>query len=259
MLVDSHCHLDFAEFENDFNNILTRAASRDIVALQTICTRISDFYKVIKIAALNKNIYCSLGVHPLNVKEGMLSYQQIISLCKHPKIIGLGETGLDYYYDKQSVELQKSSFIEHIKAAQHTGLPLIIHTRDAEEDTLQILQYMLKTGSFKGVIHCFTGTEWFAQECLKLGFYISFSGIITFKNAKNLQEVAKRVPLERCLVETDSPYLAPMPYRGKRNEPSYVKEVAEGLGMLKNLSFSEISFATTENFFQLFNKAKRAI
>ena len=259
MLVDSHCHLDFAELENDFNNILTRAASRDVAVLQTICTRTSDFYKVIKIAALNKNIYCSFGVHPLNVKEGTLSHQQIISLCGHAKIVGLGETGLDYYYDNQSIELQKLSFIEHIKAAQQTGLPLIIHTRDAEEDTLQILQDMLKTGSFKGVIHCFTGTKWFAQECLKLGFYISFSGIITIKNAKDLQEIAKFVPLDRCLVETDSPYLAPMPYRGKRNEPSYVKEVAECLAILKNLSFAEISAVTTENFFQLFDKAKRVI
>ena len=256
MLVDSHCHLDFAELENDINNILSRALSNDITILQTICTKISDFYRVIKIAALSKNIYCSFGIHPLNVKEGTLSASQIISLCGHSKIVGIGETGLDYYYDKQFIDLQKLSFIEHIKAAQQTGLPLIVHTRDAEEDTLNILQDMLKKASFKAVIHCFTGSKWFAQECLKLGFYISFAGIITFKNAKELQEVAKFVPLDRCLVETDSPYLAPVPYRGRRNEPSFVKEVAECLAMLKNTSFAEVSNTTTENFLRIFDKVR---
>lgn len=258
MLVDSHCHLEFPDFKDDFDQTLKRASDALVAKMLTISTSISDFASVIKVAGRSPNIFASVGVHPENVvKEGVVNSSGIIALCANAKVVGIGETGLDYHYDNHDKNLQKLSFIEHIKAAQATGLPLIIHTRDAGEDTIAIMESALKEKPYTAVIHCFTETLEFAKSALALGFYISFSGIVTFKNALTLQEVAKFVPLHRILVETDAPYLAPTPYRGKRNEPAYVADTAKFLADLKDVKYEDFCDITTNNFYQLFTKATR--
>lgn len=257
MLIDSHCHLDFPILYDNLNLVLERAAEAKITCLQTICTRISEFDKVLNIAQMHNKIFCSVGVHPLNVYEqDVYSAQYIMKLSEHPKVIGIGETGLDYHYDKsQSNQLkQQESFINHINASQETGLPIIIHTRDADLDTVNIIKSEMKRKIFTGVIHCFTASSWLAQECLDMGLYISASGIITFKNALDIQYVFANLPLDRVLIETDSPFLAPVPLRGKSNEPSYLKHTAEFLSGLRKLDYEEVANATTLNFLRLFNK-----
>ncbi len=256
MLVDSHCHLDFGVFQDDFKEVLDRASLAKVERMLTISTKFSTFQDVLRVAAKDERIYCSLGLHPCEVQnEIIFDSKMLAAISVHEKIIGFGETGLDYYHDASSKELQKQSFIEHIKAAQNTGLPLIIHTRDAEEDTVDILKVMMKEKPFSGVMHCFTGSMWLAKQALDLGFYVSFSGIVTFKNAKDLQEVAKIVPLDKMLVETDAPYLAPPPNRGKRNEPAFVKDTAIFLADLLSVPFDDFARSTTQNFFRLFSKA----
>ncbi len=258
MLVDSHCHLEFPDFKDDFDQTLKRASDALVTKMLTIATSISDFASVIKVAGKSSNIFASIGVHPENVvQEGVVDSSYIVALCASAKVIGIGETGLDYHYDNHDKDLQILSFIEHIKAAQATGLPLIIHTRDAGDDTLSIMADALKDRPYKAVIHCFTETLEFAKAALALGFYISFSGIVTFKNALTIQEIAKFVPIDRILVETDAPYLAPTPYRGKRNEPSYVASTAKFLADLKNVKYEDFCDITTDNFYQLFTKATR--
>lgn len=257
MLVDSHCHLEFPDFTTDFDQVLKRASDASVSVMLSISTSISDFASVIKIAGRAPNIFASVGVHPENVtREGVIPHTSIAALCAGDKVIGIGETGLDYHYENHDKALQKQSFIEHIKAAQITGLPLIIHTRDAGTDTLSIMEDALKNKPYKAVIHCFTESMEFAQKALSLGFYISFSGIVTFKNATSLQEIAKFVPLKRILVETDAPYLAPTPHRGKRNEPAYVAHTAKFLSDLKGVSYEDFCAITTDNFYKLFAKAK---
>ena len=256
MLIDSHCHLEFSDFKDDFDSILKKASDNGVEKMVTIGTKLSTFHKAIKIAGNYSQVFCSVGVHPSHVhEEGVVSWEKIVALCHHPKIIGIGETGLDYHYMRSSKEDQIASFTAHIKAAQETGLPLIVHTRDADEDTVSILKSQMAIKSFKCLIHCFTSTDWLATECLKLGAYISASGIVTFKNAKDIQETINKVDINRLLIETDSPYLAPTPFRGKRNEPAYVKHVAEFIADLKGLSFEEVAVATTNNFYKLFDKA----
>ncbi len=258
MLIDSHCHLEFKDFQDDFDSVMKKASDNGVEKMVTIGTKISTFHNSLKIAASNKNIYCSLGVHPSHVhEEGVIDWQKIVALCSHPKIIGIGETGLDYYYMRSEKEDQITSFKNHIKAAQETGLPLIVHTRDADQDTVAILKEQLEIKPFKILIHCFTSSNWLAIECLKIGAYISTSGIVTFKNAKDIQDTIKEVPLDRLLIETDSPYLAPVPFRGKRNEPAFVKHVAEFVADLKDVPFKEIATATTNNFYNLFDKTPR--
>lgn len=257
MLIDSHCHLEFDEFEADLMQALMRAKKVGVELIQTICTKMSGFHKVIQVANKADFLYCSVGVHPHEVeREGLFSGEMISSLCSHSKVIGVGETGLDYHYPNSNAKLQQRSFVEHIRAAQLTGLPLIVHTRDAEMDTVEILKEQMCNAPFKAVIHCFTSSERMAIECLNLGFYISFSGIITFKNAKPLQDIFKLIPLNRVLLETDAPYLAPTPYRGKRNEPAFIKNIAEYLASLREVSVDEIANITTKNFFNLFDKAR---
>lgn len=257
MLIDSHCHLEFPDFTNDFDQVLKRASSAGVGTMLTISTSISDFASIMKIAGRAPNIFASVGVHPENAaSEGAISHASIIALCASDKVIGIGETGLDYHYPNHDKALQKQVFIEHIKAAQHTGLPLIIHTRDAGNDTLEIMSTALREKPYKAVIHCFTENMEFAKAALSLGFYISFSGIVTFKNATSLQEIAKFVPLERILVETDAPYLAPTPYRGKRNEPAFVADTAKFIADLKGVNYEDFCAITTNNFYQLFVKAK---
>jgi len=257
MIVDSHCHLDFDELSSDLENVLLRAKAADVRILQTICTKISQFDKVKKIAEEHENIYCSVGVHPNEVEnEGVISVETIIKATENPKVIGIGETGLDYYYEHSDKDSQRESFINHIRASQETQLPIIIHTRSADEDTVSILKEEMKRKKFPGLIHCFTATQELANECLNIGLYISISGIITFKNAENLRSVVKTIPIERLLVETDAPYLAPMPMRGKPNEPSFVKHTVHYLAELLGKTPEEIAEKTTENFLRLFSKVK---
>jgi len=258
MLVDSHCHLDFKELNQNLVSIIESAKNNDVAYLQTICTKISKFNEVKRIAETYNNIFCSVGIHPNDIETEEMHYEdQLVNLTKHPKVISIGETGLDYFYEHSPKEMQQKSFHEHIKASQATQLPIIIHSRDAEDDTYNILAKTQKDTPYPALIHCFTASKEFAIKVLDLGLYISFSGIVTFKNATNLQEIAKTIPLNRLLVETDSPYLAPVPKRGKTNEPSYVKYTTEFLATLLNISYKELSDTTTNNFFTLFSKATR--
>jgi TatD DNase family protein len=256
MLVDSHCHLDYEVFEQDFAKILARAKDNEVRILQTISTKVSEFPKLKKLIELYPHIYASIGIHPHEVEEHKeVSVEELYEYTKHPKVIGIGETGLDLYYKHSKIEKQKDYFMRHIEVSHLSGLPLIIHTRDADPLTIQMLKEARKKFNFTGLIHCFSSESLeFAKACLDLGLYISISGIVTFKKAFALQEVVKQVPLDRLLVETDSPYLAPEPYRGKRNEPAFVKNVAEKIADLKNVSYGEIAHQTTENFFKLFSK-----
>ncbi len=224
--------------------------------MQTICTEMAEFEEVYAIAENNAGVFCSVGVHPNDSgKQEIASSQELIEKTSRKKVIGIGETGLDYHYEYTDRELQKQSFIEHIKAARATALPLIVHTRDADEDTINILTDEISKGYFKFLIHCFTSTKQLADTTIKLGGYISVSGIITFKNAQAIRDALIDVPIDRILIETDSPFLAPTPHRGKRNEPSYVVQVNKALAQLKNISEEECAKITTGNFFRLFNKA----
>lgn len=260
-IVDSHCHLDMLTDYDEMDNIIERANKAGIKYLQTICTRLDSFDNILNIAEKYENVFASIGVHPSEVKaaDNIVSSEELIHFSNHRKVIGLGETGLDYYYNKDNQQLkkQRQSFVAHIEAAQRNSLPVIIHTRDAENDTEDILKNHLREAPFPGLIHCFSSNIDFAKMMLDLGMYISISGIVTFKNATALQEAAKYIPLDRMLIETDSPYLAPVPLRGKTNEPSYTKYVAEFIAGLKGISTEKLARQTTDNFFKLFSKAQR--
>lgn len=258
MLVDSHCHLDYEVFQQDFEEILSKAEQNGVKLLQTISTKIADFEKIKNLIEKYSHIYGSIGIHPHEVDDHQeITVAQLFEYTNHPKIIAIGETGLDLFYKHSKEEKQVDYFLRHIEVAHLSGLPLIIHTRDADNLTIEILSEAKKRFNFTGVIHCFSSEDIdFAQACLDLGLYISISGIVTFKKAFALQEIVKKLPLERLLVETDSPYLAPEPYRGKRNEPSYVLKVAEKIASLKNTTLDQVAQTTTNNFLQLFNKVK---
>ncbi|MEK6745635.1 MAG: TatD family hydrolase [Pseudomonadota bacterium] len=256
MLVDSHCHLNFPDFKDDLDDIIARAKAAGVGVMQTICTEMAEFDEIYAISEKYPGIFCSVGVHPNDsAKQEIVIAQELIEKTSRGRVIGIGETGLDYYYEYSDKRLQIDSFLEHIKAARETGLPLIIHTRDAEDDTINILKDEIAKGSFKFLIHCFTSTKELADISVKLGGYISVSGIITFKNAQEIRDALLDVPLNRLLIETDSPFLAPVPHRGKRNEPSYVVQVNKTLADLKNISEEECAKITTDNFFRLFDKA----
>ena len=256
MIVDSHCHLDFDEL-SDLDNVLLRAKNSNVGILQTICTKLSTLDRLQEISESHDNIYYSVGVHPHEVeKEGVVESKELVRLTKNHKAIGIGETGLDYYYEHSNREMQKRSFVNHIEAARETKLPIIIHTRSAEDDTIAILKSEMKHGSYTGLIHCFTSTKKLAEECLEMGLYISVSGIITFKNATDLREVIKTVPLDRLLLETDAPYLAPVPMRGKANEPSFIRYTLECLAELLGVAPDVVEAETTNNFLRLFNKVR---
>ena len=257
MLVDSHCHLDFDVLSSDLKSVIKRAFDNNIGLMQTICTKISEFDKIYKLSESHNKIFCSIGNHPLNlVEEGIIKAEEILKFTNKQKVIGIGETGLDYYYSKDNEKVQKESFIEHIIAAQESKLPIIVHTRSADKDTVEILKKYMKIKKFSGVIHCFTASQWLANECIDMGFYISASGIVTFKNAKDIQQTFKKIPVEKILLETDAPYLAPVPMRGKDNEPAYLKYTAEFMAKLLDLDLNNFIDITTKNFFNLFNKAK---
>lgn len=257
IIVDSHCHLDMLKDYDSTDNVVTRAKEADVQYLQTICTRLDNFKNILSIAKKYDNVFASIGVHPSEVKK-VTPAKKLVELANHEKVIGLGETGLDYFYNKEAEhqKIQRESFKQHIIASQENSLPIIVHTRDAEDDTVNIIKECKKNQDFPGLIHCFTASKEFATKMLDLGMYISISGIVTFKNATDLQEAAKFIPLDRMLVETDSPYLAPVPKRGKTNEPSYTRYVAEFVAKLKGVDVEEVAEQTTNNFFNLFSKAQ---
>lgn len=258
MLVDSHCHLDFPEFAPELEAVVTRARDAGVGVCVSIGTRMDGFPRVREIAERFPNVWCSVGIHPHEAEKELLDApDSLVAAARHPKVVGIGETGLDYFYEHSPRALQIANFRIHIDAARHTALPLIVHTRDAEDETIAILREEMAKGRFTGLIHCFTGSKRLADAALELGLYISASGIATFKKSDALREVLKEIPLERLLVETDSPYLAPLPHRGKRNEPAFVKHTATTLAALKNVPTGELEEATTANFFRLFSKVTR--
>jgi len=256
MLVDSHCHLDFPDFEEDMDGVLARARNADVGYMLTICTRLEKFAPILDLAKHHENMSCSVGVHPHNVADGVeASIDELLRLAEDEKVIGFGETGLDFFYDHSPRDLQERSFRTHIAAARKAQLPVIVHTRDADADMIRILRDEYEKGAFPGLIHCFSSTQELANAVLDMGFYISVSGIITFKTADDLRETVSNVPLERILVETDAPYLAPVPKRGKRNEPAFTAFTAAKVAELKGVSEEEVAEITTQNFFRLFAKA----
>ena len=258
MLVDHHCHLDFPQLAADRDGLLARAKAAGVGVMVTISTRVRQLPALLDICAGADNIYCSVGTHPHNADEERgIPAEELVRLSEHQKVVAIGEAGLDYFYKKGSPEAQAEGFRTHIEAARRTGLPLEIHTRDADQDTISILEDEHKKGAFPALLHCYTGGPELAQRAVELGLYVSFTGVVTFKKNDALREIARAVPLDRILVETDSPYLAPEPYRGKTNEPSYVVHTAATLAALKGLTPEEFAQATTDNFFRLFHKVKR--
>jgi TatD DNase family protein len=259
-LIDSHCHLNYPGLYENVDDVVSEAKIQGVKVLQTICTKMSEVDTLKKICNNYSNIFYSVGVHPLYSHESnVVSAVELIELVESDKkIIGIGETGLDYYKasDGNILKIQRESFDNHITAAQVTGLPLIIHTRDAESDTYDMLSNNMIKNQFSGVLHCFTGSMDLAMKAVDLGLYISASGIITFKNADEIREVFKKLPLERILIETDSPFLAPVPYRGKTNKPSYVVEVARCLSEIRDIEFDDVVKSTTRNFHTLFKRAE---
>ncbi len=259
MLVDSHCHLDFPDFATERGDIITRARTAGVGCMLSISTKLTTFPTVRAIAEANPDIFCTVGIHPHEAEAERLDSVAILTeAARHPRVVGIGETGLDYHYDHADRAVQAKLFRAHIAAARDTQLPLVVHAREADTDMADILKEEQGKGAFPGLLHCFSSSEALADAALELGFYISFSGIVTFKNAETVRAVAKRVPRERLLVETDAPYLAPVPNRGKRNEPSFVVHTARALAELRGESPEALAALTTENFFRLFAKASAA-
>jgi TatD DNase family protein len=255
MLVDSHCHLDFPDFSGDLDAIVARATEAGIGRMITISTRVRRLSELIAIAERFPNVYCSVGTHPHHAdEEDGISANELAELTRHPKVVALGEAGLDYFYANGSPQAQARGFRAHIAAARMTGLPLVIHTRAADEDCGRILEEEVARGPFRGVLHCYTGGRDLAMKAIGLGLSISFTGILTFKKSDTLRALAAELPADRIMIETDSPYLAPGKFRGKRNEPAYVVEVAKVLADVRSVSLDEISRQTSQNFFRLFSK-----
>lgn len=255
MLIDSHCHLDFDALAGDMDGVMARMAAADVQGCVTISTRVEKFATLEAIVAAHDNIWCSIGTHPHNADEELhVQTADLVALSAHPKCVAIGEAGLDYHYDNAPRDAQETGFRRHIDAARETGLPLVIHSRSADDDMAAILEAETGKGAFPFVLHCFSSGAELAQRGLALGGYLSFSGIMTFNSAKTIQEVARTAPLDRILVETDAPYLAPVPHRGKSNEPSFVRHTAEKLAQLRDISFEEVADHTTRNFGRLFSK-----
>lgn len=258
MLVDSHCHLDYLARDGDLDEVVARARRADIGRMLTICTKVTEFDSISGIADRFDDVWCSVGIHPHEAdSEPTVTTDRLVELAQHPKTVAIGETGLDYFYEHSPRAAQQASFRAHIAAARETGLPLIVHTRDADDDTVGILQDEYAKGPFTGVIHCFSTSRELAEKSIDIGLYISLSGIVTFKKAEDLRETVKALPVEKLLVETDAPYLAPVPNRGKRNEPAYVVHTAAAVAELKGMSPDALAEVTTENFFTLFNQVDR--
>ena len=253
--VDSHCHINFPELAENIGDVLAQMRNNEVVSALCVSVNLADFPQVVALAEQHPQIYASVGVHPDYEGVEEPSVARLVELARHPKIVAIGETGLDYFRLKGDLEWQRARFRTHIRAARESGKPLIIHTREAAADTLRIMAEE-KAAEAGGVMHCFTETWEVAEAALAMGFYISFSGIVTFKNARQLKEIAQRVPLERILIETDAPYLAPVPHRGKLNQPAYVKDVAAEVATLRGISLDEVGRSTTENFVRLFKLDK---
>src|SRR5437763_9425276 len=259
MLVDSHCHLDFPDFASELDAVVTRAEAAGVQRIVTISTRVRRHAQVLAIAERYPNVTCSVGTHPHHAHEELdITADDLIARAQHPKVVAIGEAGLDYHYDNSPREAQEKGFRTHIAAARATQLPLVIHSREADLDCARILEDEMGKGAFPAVLHCYTGGAELARHAVALGCYIGFTGIVTFKNSAALRAIAAELPADRFLIETDAPYLAPLPYRGKRNEPSYVAEVAKVLAQVRGVSFEDIARQTTENFFKLFAKVPRA-
>ena len=260
MLVDSHCHLDYyKEEDGELDAVVNRARAAGVATMVTIGTRISEFERVRAIAERYDDVYCTVGIHPHEAaSEPETNVARLVELTKHPKVIGIGETGLDFYYDHSPRDRQAEVFRTHIAAAREAGLPLIVHSRNADAETAELLEEGAVGSSLRGLIHCFSTTRELSGRATKMGFLISLSGILTFKNADELREIAREIPSEQLLVETDAPYLAPVPHRGKRNEPAFVAHTASYLAELRGMAPAELAAATTANFFRLFTKAKPA-
>ncbi len=259
MLVDSHCHLDFPDFEAEVDDVVRRASQAGVGRIVTICTRVRQFERVLALAERFPQIFCSVGTHPHNAgEERDVTLDELLTRADHPKVVAIGEAGLDYFYDKAPREDQADGLRRHIEAARITGLPLVIHARDADADMIRILTEEAGQGAFPAVLHCFSSGRALAETGIDLGFYVSFSGILTFRNSESLRAIARDLPADRILVETDAPYLAPTPQRGKRNEPAFVAHTAAVLAETRGLSREAIAEQTTENFFRLFSKVPRA-
>lgn len=258
MLIDHHAHLDFPDFVPERDAVVARAKAAGVGIIVTISTKVRAFDTYREIAEAYPNVFFSVGTHPHQAHTELdVPVSEIVALSRHPKCVAIGEAGLDYFYDKSPRDSQRQGFLNHIAAARDTGLPLIIHARDADDDVGDILEAEMAKGAFKAVLHCYTGGQRLADRAVALGLYVSFSGILTFKGSDALRAVAKSVPIDRVLVETDSPFLAPVPHRGKRNEPAFVTKTAQTLADVKGVTFTEISRITTDNFFTLYDKTPR--
>ncbi len=260
MLIDSHCHLDFPDFANELEDVVNRARSAGIGRMVTISTRVRKLEGLLAITERFDDVFCSVGTHPHHAHEELdISAADLVVHARHPKIVAIGEAGLDYHYDNSPRDAQEQGFRAHIAAARETGLPLVIHSREADDDMARILEEETGKGTFPAVLHCFTGGRDLAMRAVALGHYVSFTGILTFKNSGALRDIAAALPADRILVETDAPYLAPATRRGKRNEPSFVVETARVLAETRGVSETDIANQTTDNFFRLFYKVPREI
>ena len=255
MLIDSHCHLDFPDFAAERDAVVERARAAGLKRLITISTRTQAFGSISLIAETYEDVYCTVGTHPHHAhEEAEVSQDRLVELARHPKCVGIGEAGLDYHYDQTPREIAAKVFRTHIAAARQCGLPIVVHARDADADIAAILRDEIEKGTFTGLLHCFTASAMLAETALSLGLYISFSGVLTFKNSRPLREIARAVPMDKLLVETDAPYLAPVPYRGKRNEPAFVAATAQVLADVKGVSPQTIAAETSANALRLFSK-----
>jgi TatD DNase family protein len=255
LIVDSHCHLDYEGIYENLPAVLQRAEDAGVGLVLSISSRIRNFPKILGIAEAHENVFCTVGTHPHNAHEELdIPVSDIVALTQNPRVVGIGEAGLDYFYDNAPRDAQMQGFKNHIDAARESGLPLVIHTRDAEEDTARLLEAEMAKGEFKALLHCFTSQQWLAERAVELGLYVSFSGILTYKTADNLRATAKALPEDRILVETDAPFLAPLPKRGKSNEPAFVAHTLEVLAQTRGVSRDQMAAATSANFFRLFDK-----
>jgi TatD DNase family protein len=254
MLIDSHCHLDFEDFAADREAVIKRARAAGLKRMITISTWVKEFPKIRTLAETHHDVFCTVGTHPHNAGEEQVAAAELVALARHPKCVGIGEAGLDYHYDHAPRDVAAQVFRTHIAAARQTGLPLVIHARDADNDVAAILENEMGKGAFKAVLHCFTSSRWLAEVGLSLGLYVSFSGVLTFKKSDELRAIARDVPDDRLLVETDAPFLTPVPYRGKRNEPAFVAETAKVLAEAKGISAAALAATTSANTLRLFSK-----
>ncbi len=259
LIVDSHCHLDYEGMAEQLPAILRRCEETGVGLVLSISSRVKNFPRLLAIAEDHENVFCTVGTHPHNAHEEDVSAAELVHLARHPKVVGIGEVGLDYHYDLSPREAQMKGFRTHIAAARESGLPLVIHTREAEEDTARVLEEEMSNGAFKALLHCFTSKQWLAERAVELGLMVSFSGILTYKNADDLRATAKALPQDRLLVETDAPFLTPVPFRGKSNEPSFVAQTLEHMAMVRGVSRDEMAKTTSDNFFRLFSKVPRLV